>query len=92
MDFARYLLTYLLTRSLTHSHTRTRIRSSSDLFFTTAPINLMVQQLPRSPLEEMYGIKLTPSLTAQRGGADRCTGGCLPKCLVDSGMVGLTES
>ena len=22
----------------------------------------------------------------------RCTGGCLPKCLVDSGMVGLTES
>ena len=81
---ATYLLTYLLAHSLTHTHTRTRIRSSSDLFFTTAPINLMVQQLPRSTLEEMYGIKLTPSLTAQRGGADRCTGGCFMDTLADA--------
>ena len=50
-------------------------------FFTTAanacslvaPIKLMTQQLPRTLLEEKYGIKLKPSLTAQKGGADRCT-------------------
>jgi large subunit GTPase 1 len=47
--------------------------ADSNMRVLAAPIKLMTQQLPRTLLEEKYGIKLKPSLTAQKGGADRCT-------------------